>query len=301
MPDSDRRKLVFRLFGYGNPCAKATLIGVVGVFLTPIAGCASGEKDDDGLAPYAEQSEAVLSPIAGAGDAAAKPGRGWSVLIAVVPTNRQSDADQMLATVQASGLGDAYLADRSGRAAVVLGSFDDPGSEMAQAALTRVRETEIGGVAPFAAAILIPPPAGQAQSTGNENDLRTVHARLGDRAVYTLQVAVYGRGDFEKPTEEDLRAFRAQAELAVAEMRSEGDEAYFYHGPNSSSVTVGVFDHDDHDGSTVPPVESARLRQLRKKYPNNLLNGEGLMETVRTERGPVKRLQASRLVAIPKK
>lgn len=311
MRHSDHPKPVFSLFGY-RPYVLTTpgfgvSLALIALAGTLLVGCSSGpDRDDDRarsgqeLSDYAAQSAAVLAPDAGA-SAAQQPGRGWSVLVAIVPTNRVSDAEQMLGTVQASGLGDAYLTERSGRRAVVLGSFVDPASEGAQAALNRVRRTQVGGLAPFATAILIPPDAPQGGSGSDEFDLRSVYARLGNSAVYTLQVAVYGRADFEKPSAEDLEAFRKQAELAVAQMRSDGVEAYYYHGPNTSSVTVGIFDEDDHDGSTVPPVESARLRNIREQYPHNLLNGEGLMETVRTERGSVKRLQASRLVAVPKK
>ncbi|MFK7883516.1 MAG: hypothetical protein AB8F26_04945 [Phycisphaerales bacterium] len=306
MPDSDHPKRVFSLFGYCAMLADTTLIWVftiiAGLISGSVVGCGSTETTrDDPLSPYVEEASSVLAvdaPMGGASDPAA---RGWSVLIAVVPTNRPRDAEEMLGTVQSAGLGEAYLVERSGRSAVVYGSYDDPGSDDAQAGLQRVREMQIGGMTPFAAAILIPPPAAMAQSSGNEFDLRTVKARVGERAVYTLQVAVYGRSDLEKATPEDLKVFRAQAEQAVIEMRADGHDAFFYHGPNSSSVTIGVFDEDDHDGTTVPPVESVRLRVLRKEFPNNLLNGEGLMETVRTERGPVKRLQASRLVAIPQK
>ena len=97
----------------------------------------------------------------------------------------------------------------------------------------------------------------------------------------------------------DLRRFRGQAERTARALRSQGVEAFYYHGPNMSMVTVGVLGEDDHDGSTQPPVESARLRRLRRDHPHNLLNDEILMEPVLTERGIVQRAQASRLVAIP--
>lgn len=303
------RKPVFCLFGF---CASAgalpvasRLVGVVAVgAVALLAGCGESagqtrraEPARPTLADYADRAGAVLDPDAGGGPGVDGAGRGWSVLVAVVPGTNPESADRMLEAVRGAGLTDARLADHNRRRAVVVGSFDDPGSDEAQAALARVHATEVGGSAPFAAAILIPPPADAGD--GGQNDLRGVKARVGERAVYTLQIGVYARVDRVRPSPEELALFRREAELAASKLRGEGEEAFYYHGPNSSSVTIGVFDESDHDGTTRPPIESARLKALRERYPNNLVNGEGLLETIRTETGPVKRLQASRLVAIP--
>lgn len=292
LPQTAHPKPVFRLFGY---------VSIALSFALALPGC--GEtRDEPGLDDYAERSSAVLAPDPVSAPAGGEEGeRGWSVLVAMVPSGRQADAQAMLSTVRSAGLPDAYIAERSGRPAIAFGSFDDPASDDAQAGLARVRAVEVAGMRPFATAVLMPPPAAKSTGEAASYDLRGVYERLGDAAVYTLQVGVYGRADFQRPAEDELELFRDQAEQAVATLRADGEQAFFYHGPNSSSVTIGVFSEDDHDGSTMPAVESPALRALRKRFPNNLLNGEGLMETVKTERGPVKRLQASRLVAIPKK
>ncbi|MEM9372103.1 MAG: hypothetical protein AAGA55_00530 [Planctomycetota bacterium] len=303
-PQTAHPKPVFRLFGYSTAgvvlragCIRAPLSALAAAVL--IAGC--GEtRDNPGLDAYGERAGGVLAPDpVGGGHSAESAERGWSVLVAMVPSGRQGDADAMLGTVRSSGLSGAFLAERSGRPVVAFGSYDDPGGDDAQAGLARVRALEVAGMRPFATAVLMPPPA--VRGSGSPSlDLRGVKTRLGDAAVYTLQVGVYGRADFERPTEQELALFREQAELAVNQLRADGEQAFYYHGPNSSSVTIGVFDEDDHDGSTLPAVESPALRALRERFPNNLINGVGLMETVKTDRGPVRRLQASRLVAIPK-
>lgn len=298
-PQIAHRKRVFSLFGYRAGFAAPWFAGVWCVLLALLWGCGERRAVDnsEALRPYAEQAGAVLSQDAGGGAAA---GDGWSVLVAVVPTNREEDAQAMLGTVRSAGLGAARVAMHNGRRVIVYGSWGDPGAEEAQQGLAAVRGAQIGGVTPFAAAVMIPPAAPAGAAANNEFDLRGVKARLGGDAVYTLQVGVYARGDFQKPSEQELGLFRREAERAVAELRAQGEQAFFYHGPNRSSVTVGVFGEDDHDGSTRPPVESVRLRSVRERFPHCLLNGEGLMETVQTERGPVKRLQPSYLVAIPK-
>ncbi|MCC5824178.1 MAG: hypothetical protein LAT64_04215 [Phycisphaerales bacterium] len=212
------------------------------------------------------------------------------------------DAERMLSTIQAAGLSGSYIAVRDRRPVIAYGRYDEPGDPEAQAGLRRVRETNVGDVNPFGAAMLIPPTAARAGSDADEANLRTVRQRMSRRdAAYTLQIGAYGRPDFSRPTEEELRVFRREAEQAVRQLRAEGETAFYYHGPNMSMVTIGVFSETDHDGSTQPPIESIRLRQIRQKHPHNLLNGEGIMETVRTETGSIRRLQASRLVAIPER
>jgi len=86
----------------------------------------------------------------------------------------------------------------------------------------------------------------------------------------------------------------------VRELRAEGDQAFYYHAPYRSMVTVGVFGESDFDATTTPPIESRRLRQTREKFPHNLLNGKGIRETITNSAGQrVTRLQPSSLVAIP--
>ncbi len=66
-------------------------------------------------------------------------------------------------------------------------------------------------------------------------------------------------------------------------------------------VTIGVFGEVDFDATTTPPMESMRLRELRKRFPHNYLNGQGINETLSTSTGQrVTRLQPSSLVGIPK-
>lgn len=265
-------------------------------------GCQSGQKDTDpeALRPFAEQAAGVFSVEEATQEGGVVEPTWWSVLVAGVPSGRMDDAERILETVRAAGLPGAYIAVRDKRPVIAFGRYEDPAQPEAQAGLQTVRQAQVGGVTPFGAAMLMPPGA-VASDAGNVMDLRTVRARLGDSARYTLQIGAYGRGDLQRPTQEELVLFRREAERAAAQLRGEGEDAYFYHGPNRSSVTIGVFGEDDLDATTTPAIESPRLKELRQRFPHNLLNGEGIMETVQTERGPQKRLQATRLVAIPQK
>jgi|GEM_PF-1838132 len=138
-------------------------------------------------------------------------------------------------------------------------------------------------------------------------DLTGVRVRLGEQAVYTLQVARYGRIRNEQPTPEELASARSAAEQAVLALRKAGDEAYFFHGPFGSSVTVGVFGEADYvaqvrgpDGAMTTlqrPYESPLLTALRVKFPHNLVNGKTY--EVRNKGADEATTQSSFLVRIP--
>lgn len=279
------------------------LIGLIGLWTPLNWGCSSAEsRDQKALDPFAREAAGVFS-VDESGAGAPTESAWWSVLVATVPSGRMDDAQRMLDTVHTTGLTDAYIALRDKRPVIAFGRYDDPADPEAQAGRRRVRETNISGMNPFGAAMLIPPAAQRTGSATDELNLRSVRERLTKaEAAYTLQIAVYARPDMGRPTSEELATFQREAERAARQLRAEGEVAFYYHGPNMSMVTVGVFSEDDHDGETQPPIESIRLRQARQKHPYNLLNGQGIKETVRTGTGgSAQRMQTSRLVAIPDK
>lgn len=303
VPDFARPEAVFHLFGSCATVARVVRLGVLG-FVTPLFwGCQSAEtRDQRALDPYAREAAGVFA-LDEAPAGTPVESASWSVLVATVPSGRMDEAQRLLDTVHTTGLTGAHIALRERRPIIAFGRYDDPGSPEAQAGLRRVRETNISGMNPFGAAMLIPPGAPATGAEVDELNLRSVRGRLTKaEAAYTLQIGVYARPDMGRPTAEELTLFRREAEKAARQLRAEGEIAFYYHGPNMSMVTVGVFAEDDHDGETQPPIESIRLRQARQQHPYNLLNGQGINETVRTgSGGSVQRLQASRLVAIPER
>ncbi len=277
--------------------------GLLGACYPLLTGCGSAEsRDQKALDPYAREAAGVFAADPSDTTGPVEPA-WWSVLVATVPSGRMDDAQRMLDTVHTTGLTGAYIALREKRPVIAFGRYSDPAEPEAQAGLRRVRETNISGMNPFGAAMLMPPAAQRTGSQTDELNLRSVRERLTKaEAAYTLQIAVYARPDMGRPTSEELATFQREAERAARQLRAEGEVAFYYHGPNMSMVTVGVFSEDDHDGETQPPIESIRLRQARQKHPYNLLNGQGIKETVRTgSGGTAQRMQSSRLVAIPDK
>ncbi len=201
-----------------------------------------------------------------------------------------------------AGLKEAYLEERGPATVIAYGRY--PTQQAGQKDLERIRTlsvSEAGITAkPFAAAMLAPP--ADIKGTIPEYDLRNVWKEK-PWAAYSLQVGAYGRME-GVATAKELQEFRETAEAAAVQLRREGEEAYYFHGPNLSMVLVGTFSLDDFDsqtGFTAPAIVAAR-----KRYPYNLFNGQGVRNTVKLtdpKTGKVIRqqqMQPSRLINIPK-
>lgn len=221
------------------------------------------EPATEGALPQASSPEAL----------AAGPGR-WSIVVAAFPANTGADviARAVNEVRTRGGLPDAISEVRGKSIVIASGSYPSGSDPAAQRDLKRLREREIDGARPFEGAVLSPPPFEGLAGTRPEYDLSNARARFGKDALYTLQIAVYERMDAKEPTGEDLREIRLAAESAAVELRREGEQAFYYHGPRRSMVTVGIFGPKDYDPQQVGR-ECARLSLLRTKYPYNLVNG----------------------------
>lgn len=196
----------------------------------------------------------------------------WTIMVgAYTGPDQARQARNTQAVVQSLGFTDAFTEARGKMTIVGLARYPEPGDPRAQEDLARIREFTVDGQRPYARAMMVPPEAGPGGAL-SELDLRSAKDKYGRRAIFTLQVGVYARPDTQEPTASDLAQFRKAAEDAAARLRREGDEAFFFHGPFRSMVTVGVFDYGDSDKGAGKP-ESQRLLEARKRHPYNLLNG----------------------------
>jgi hypothetical protein len=238
------------------------------------------------------------------------PGTDTSWTIVIVSTmgpGMEHDAQLALEKVRTKGsLPQAFVEPRGRSMVVAYGHYPGPDSKEAQADLKRIQSMEIDGVNPFASAILAPPPYDSLPGSVPEYDLSTLKQRRGKDALYTLQVAAYARLDGKPPTDKDLAEFRSAAERAVVELRREGEEAFYHHGPTKSVVTVGVFGPKDvefvhkdphNPNDTGEWRESMAVKEAKRRHPLNLVNGAGMKEKYLGQ--AEAHLQPSRIVVIP--
>lgn len=250
-------------------------------------------------------------------------GSGWSIMIASfregddapgpgagLPAKQRAEA--ALARVKElqllTGALEPTIEQRGPVTVIAAGRFNDATSREARTALEKVRGIEIEWEGqkgkPFEAAVLVPPEGGAGSIP--EYDLRNVKSQKA-WARYTLQVAYYGVVDDKtKVTAKDLDEAKAAAEEAVIRLRREGEEAYYFHGPTGSTVTLGLFGESDFErsGNSIDLGSNPTLRTLQRRFPNNLVNGAGVREFVtsigpdgKAVRSPV--MQVSRLVGVP--
>lgn len=279
--------------------ARLVLVGLIIASGTPCA-LAQGSKDDQKRKDkIVEESRRVFGDGAAKSPDEAPELSAWSILIAIFRgDDQEKEAAAALAQVRTKGqLPEAVMQKRGEATCILVGTFKGPDDAAAKSELERVQQMVIDGVTVYAMSYLAPPPKKDLKGSIPEYNLVQAKLLYGKRAVQTLQVGVYGREDIERPTEKDLKECRAAAEQAVIKLRQEGEQAFYYHGPRRSMVTVGVFDLTDFD-PRVPSYKSSRLRETQKRFPHNLYNGQAIR--VRAPGQPA-RIQPSNLVAIPEK
>jgi hypothetical protein len=267
-----------------------------GVLCLALAACSGGGSKPAATRPA--ESFPTDAPAARAGQGVQEQQGAWSIVIAAGADEAAEAASrELLAKVQREGgLPEAY-AERRGKAVVIAyGRYSGPDDPRAQRDLARIRDITVDGEKPFIGAVLVPPPFEALPGSIPEYDLNNVKRTRGKDALYTLQVAIYTRLDTNNPKPQELAEFRKAAEKAVIELRREGEEAFYYHGPRGSTVTVGVFGPEDHD-PTKPGSDSFVLREARRRHPLNLVNGAPLL--TRTRGQTQAKPQPSFLVPIP--
>lgn len=290
------RKLLSICTGIANrPCEHGQTVAIgcaLVAFGVGISGCAGG--GDTGPAIDADEGQALF----GGGGNSARDQGAWTIVLAAFRGEQAVEAAQQAQArvVSEGGLRDARIEQRGEAVLLTLGRFDGPEDPEVAAELKRVREIEIRNLKPFEQALLTPPQA--TTGTNPEYDLLNVRQMYGPGYIYTLQIGSYGRADGRPATDSERSEARRAAERAVATLRSEGEQAFYFHGPNYSSVTVGLFRAEEVDPQT--GLRSPAFYDLQAKFPFNLLNGAQRMVTLQGE-NPQARAQAQRsvLVRIP--
>lgn len=215
----------------------------------------------------------------------------WTIVLAAFRgDDHRAAAEGALPELQSvPELQGAFVTTRGPASFVGIGRFAEPADPAAQAMLKRVRSIAVSGQQPFADSFIAPPATGGLAGSRPEYNLTRARETGGKGDLVTLQVGVYERIDVRTPSEQDLLEIRAAAEDAVTQLRREGEQAYYFHGPYRSMVTIGIFPEDD-----VVKKRHPGAAALKKRNPYNLLNGQGY----KTKAGDA--IRPSEFVRVPK-
>lgn len=200
---------------------------------------------------------------AGANDPRVVSPRGYAVELARFSgPDAPARAFELTARLRAqAGLAELWSADGPNLSTVYLGRFRDPRSDTARLAIKQAREAELDGMTLFANAEMVPLSGGNTASLP-ELDLRN------HTGQYALQIGYFDLGYGT--------AFRKAAEDRAQELRDQGHDAYYYHGPNRSLIAIGPYTYEQafiRVGQT--DTYAATVLATQRQFPYNVRNDVG--------------------------
>lgn len=176
-------------------------------------------------------------------------------------TDRLQQAFDFSNVVRADAqIADVWFVDRGEDAVVYAGRYPRKDHPEAKAKLKAVRAATLDNQRAFRRAKLV-------TIDRNQGGTRDKHDLTQYSGYRTLLLAVYDP-DFGKD-------FRRAAEETADELRDEHEvDTYYYHGPNQSLVTAGLFTQMDF--VPVDGVDSygPAIRQMQEVFPHTRRNGE---------------------------
>ena len=270
-------------------------------------GRASSAAERAAAARMAAESDARRKAVADARTAAIAQSQAaadtavWSVFLASFTGEDHREAAQASRDAiirRYPSLADAFVGTNSRGSMVLVGRFPGPEDPAAQARLKAVKEIQEGGQRSFGRAMLARTATDADQGPPGPFDLRTVRARQPKGTLYSVQVAVWSSfGAKEVPYSEMKRA----AEAYCRDLRSKGEQAFYFHDSYSrtSTVMVGVFGTDAYDPRST--LYSPEVDAVFRRFPKHLVNGDELLQPADASNPDGKKIpQAPRLVEIPR-
>lgn len=239
----------------------------------------------------AEPGAATGSVLSGAPDR-----EGWAIVLytSTQPDHRRIVSEWLAGFRQATSLTQGWVESDERGSIVRFGSYPSVESKEAQADLATLKNFVLNDRLPFARAYLAK--YGGSDAAGRVREYNLTQARKfypREDTVYSLQIGVYEAE--QATTAEEARRL---AEEAVVQLRSQGEMAFYYHGPNRSMVCVGVFPSTAADAAT--GMYSPEVRALQQRFPYNTFNGRSLKQEILTTSGKKREeLQPSFLVQVP--
>ena len=235
--------------------------------------------------------------------AAAESGDGgaWSIYLASFTGDDHREAARLSRDEIARrypALADAFVTSSPRGSSVLAGRFAGPEDPAAKARLKAVKDMAEGGGRVFPRAMLTRTATDVDQGPPGPNDLRIVRQRFPKAQVYSVQVAAWSTFGSKDLNYADMR--RA-AEAYCRELRSRGEEAYYFHDSYSqiSTVMVGVFGPDAYDSKST--LYSPEVDAVMRRFPKSLVNGEEVLIPLDPSNPQGKTVpQGPRLVEIPR-
>ncbi|MEX0776945.1 MAG: hypothetical protein WD042_14665 [Phycisphaeraceae bacterium] len=202
-------------------------------------------------------------------DEPVETGEGYAILIQRYEgQSRWNQSTELVRRLsREAGINDTWIKDTGVTTVVLRGRYPAPDVDQAAADLAQIRKLKLDGVPSFATAQLVP----LANPTGKANAISEwdVAQYAG---MYTLQIGFYD--------EHYGKNFRKAAEEQVRKLRGEGEQAYYYHGPNRSLVTLELFSDEDFVLQGQQWAYGPRIIELQKRYPHNLGDGRKIIDMV---------------------
>ncbi len=196
---------------------------------------------------------------------------------------------------QMSGMAGAQITVQGERSILHYGSYLTLDNSAYKYDINKIKAMQVGDAQPFRGAF---------PSILNPSEIGSMPqyelTRLWDRypqasVIYSLQIGVY---DFDHGDDSSRKEARKAAEQYVTRLRSEGDPAFYYHGPTMSVVTVGTF--FEHSVDAVLGV-GPEVKRMQQRHPYNTANGREIIETKITTTGQRRKVvQPSMLVNVPR-
>lgn len=198
----------------------------------------------------------------------------WTITLGAVTGPDHAERAARIQQELSDGLGLTALWVSQQEAATTLnhGHYEGPNHPQAQEDLFKLRQLQNDGVLKVSVLMLVP---ASLESKGSLADYDLLNVQK--KGHYTLMLGYYDQ-DYGSD-------YRKAAEQAAAALRVDGYEAYFYHGPNLSQVTIGVFGPEvvqqvKRGNQITFEIVDEKVLALQQLFPKYLANG--LEQTTRT-------------------
>lgn len=203
----------------------------------------------------------------------------WTISLGTVtgPEHASRAANIVRDLVDSLGLAGVWAAEEEAATVINHGRYESPNHPRAQDDLFKLRQLQNRGTLKTSVVMLVPATQERRGSLADYDLLN-----VPQKGHYTLLLGYYD--------EEYGDDYRNAAEQAAAALRQEGYQAYYYHAPNMSQVTIGVF-----PPSVVQQVKSGKqisfeiadekVLALQHIFPNYLGNGREQIARTTDARG----------------